>query len=102
MPGFQFTLVNLGNSFRSNTLWSSHQSPPWPVPGNLGRGTSHQSAVYWALCDTLGCAYRVRLKSVMGVMRGVAYTVVVSWLLEASSGIYIIHFLRAIGYFSMS
>ena len=43
-----------------------------------------------------------RPKSVVGVIRGVAYTMDVSCLLWTGSGIYGVRYLRAIGYFSMS
>jgi len=43
-----------------------------------------------------------RPKSVVGVIRGVLYTVDISCLLWAGSGIYAVCYLRAISYFSMS
>ena len=73
MWGSQFTLATPGNSLRYNTHCSGHHALPSSVPGDLGsgRGLSHQSAVYWALRNALGFAYRDRPKSVVGNMRGV-------------------------------
>ena len=38
-----FTLANPEHSLRFNTIGQLHQSPPSPVPGDLGRCPSHQS-----------------------------------------------------------
>ena len=43
-----------------------HQSPPWPIPGDLGRGPSHQST-----CSNIETRMD-RPKSVVRVIRGVA------------------------------
>jgi len=66
-----------------------------------GRGTSHQSAVCYALCNACSFAHRVRPNSVVDVIGGAA-AIDVSCLLAASFGIYGICDFRVIGCFSIS
>jgi len=74
-----------------------HQSPPSPIPGDLGRGPSHQST-----CSNIETRMD-RPKSVVRVIRGVAYTVHVSRLfIGSSSDVYRIRYLRVFDYVSVS
>jgi len=62
------TLATPGNPLRCHTHRSVHllQSPPSPIPRDLGRGPSHQSA-----CSNIETR-KDRPKSVVRVIRGVA------------------------------
>ena len=56
----------LGISFAITPIGQLHQSPPSPIPGDLGRGPSHQST-----CSNIETRMD-RPKSVIMVIRGVA------------------------------
>ena len=61
-----FTLATLGIPFIITPIGQLHQSPPLPIPGDLGRGPSHQST-----CSNIETRVD-RPKSVVRVIRGVA------------------------------
>jgi len=90
-------ILALGIPSAITPIGQLHQSPPWPIPGDLGRGPSHQSTC-WNIKTRMH-----RPKCVVSVIRGVALTVVVSRLfIESSSGMYGICYLRVFDYVSVS
>ena len=83
--------------FAIKPIGQFHQSPPSPIPGDLGRGPSHH--LPYSNIETR----MHRLKSVVRVIRGVALTVHVNHLfMGSSSGMYGIRYLRVFDYVSVS
>jgi len=86
----------LGISSTITLLGQLHQSPPSPIPGDLGRGPSHQST-----CSNIETRMD-RPMSVVRVIRGAASTVhVIRLFVWSSSGMYWIRYLRVFDYVSV-
>jgi len=94
--GVNKTWKPLGIPFAITPIGQLHQSQSSPIPGDLGRGPSHQST-----CSNIETRMD-RPKSVVRVIKGVAWTVHVNRLFIGSiSGMYGIHYLRVFYYVSL-